>query len=163
MRIYKYQEGDSFPEHIDYKMRRKVIERDGASGKLVECVDQSFITLLVYLNEDFEGDQTGYWPDHQGIHCRFLRKAEKQMEKKNHQVLITPQAGTAVLQYQNVLHEGLPPTSGTKYVLRTDIIHRSRKTSRHAKLPPLETEHRNGEFVGEWERLFETSCKNYAD
>jgi len=33
---------------------------------------QTFITLLIYLNDDFEGGTTNYWAFHEGIHCRFL-------------------------------------------------------------------------------------------
>jgi len=60
-----------------------------------------------------------------------------------------------VVQDQNILHEGLPTTKGIKYILRTDIIHereaiRSLGFSTKAK-------------DSGWERLFETSCKNYAD
>jgi len=62
-----------------------------------------------------------------------------------------------VLQEQNLLHEGSAPTHGTKYILRTDIIH-----ERH-RPRPARVEAPTAEFVGEWERIFETSCKNYAE
>ena len=55
IRVYKYEVGDCFPEHIDYKVKRTVYRE----GK--EYIQQSFITLLVYLNDDFKGGQTGYW------------------------------------------------------------------------------------------------------
>ena len=152
MRVYKYEVGEVFPEHIDYKVKRSVIK----SGK--EYVQQSFLTLLIYLNEDFEGGETGYWPDHNGIHCRFLRSVEKQQCKKDHQVLIKPKKGLSVIQDQNILHEGLPPTKGTKYILRTDIIH-EREVVRNQKVKVDLSKNKEGE----WERLFETSCKNYAD
>ena len=149
LRVYKYEVGDSFPEHIDYKVKRTIF-RDGR-----EYIQQSFLSLLVYLNEDFEGGQTGYWPDHNGIHCRFLRAEEKLGSKKSHQIMIKPKTGMMVVQDQNILHEGLPTLKGNKYILRTDIIHereaiRSLGVSNKAK-------------DGNWERLFETSCKNYAD
>lgn len=149
IRIYKYDVGDSFPEHIDYKVKRTVF-RDGC-----EYVQQSFLTLLVYLNDDFKGGETGYWPDHNGIHCRFLRAEEKQSCRKDHQISITPKTGLMVVQDQNILHEGLPPTKGVKYILRTDIIH-ERKAIRSLGVS-------NKAKDGVWERLFETSCKNYAD
>ena len=75
--------------------------------------------------------------------------------KKNHQVVIKPKAGLAVVQNQNILHEGLPPTQGVKYILRTDIIH-EREVVRAAGV-------KNNNKKLDWERLFETSCKNYAD
>ena len=149
IRIYKYDVGDSFPEHIDYKVKRTVF-RDG-----YEYVQQSFLTILVYLNDDFKGGETGYWPDHNGIHCRFLRAEEKQSCRKDHQISITPKTGLMVVQDQNILHEGLPPTKGVKYILRTDIIH-ERKVIRSLGIS-------NKAKDGVWERLFETSCKNYAD
>ena len=140
LRIYKYNPGDAFPEHIDYKVKRN---RE-------DSVQQSFMSLLVYLNDDFENGETGYWPNHSGIHCRFLRDVEKQHFKKDHQILIKPKLGMCVVQDQNILHEGLPPAKGIKYLLRTDIIH-EKKVERKEKIN------------GDWERLFETSCKNYAD
>lgn len=120
-----------------------------------EYVQQSFLSLLVYLNEDFDGGETGYWPDHNGIHCRFLRAEEKQGRKKDHQVVITPKTGTMVIQDQNILHEGLPTTKGTKYILRSDIIHEREVIRKKGVTSNVKDEN--------WERLFETSCKNYAD
>jgi prolyl 4-hydroxylase len=151
IRIYKYHEQTCFPEHIDYKVKRTIFRDEK------EYVQQSFLTLLIYLNDDFEGGQTGYWPDHNGIHCRFLRNVEKQCTRKDHQVLIQPKIGMAVIQDQNILHEGLPTTKGIKYILRTDIIHEREVIPN----PKIKKEDKNKN--GDWERLFETSCKNYAD
>mgnify|MGYP006411309145 CR=1 FL=1 len=151
-RIYKYDIGDAFPEHIDYKVKRNIIKDNK------EFVEQSFLTLLIYLNDDFEGGETGYWPDHNGIHCRFLRNVERCSNKKDHQIIIKPQTGMCVVQDQNILHEGLPPTKGIKYILRTDIIHQ-REVIRN-KYTKIDL---SKDKTGEWERLFETSCKNYAD
>jgi hypothetical protein len=52
----------------------------------------------------------------------------------------------------------LPPTHGTKYILRTDVIF-ERVIPRSAKLKniPLDPPKQ-----GAWKRLFETCCKNYA-
>jgi hypothetical protein len=154
LRLYKYEPGDAYPEHIDTKARRISVCEDQS-----RVVQQSVYTLLVYLNDDFSGGQTGYWPDHAGIHCRFRRSEEKQhSSKKQHQVCVTPVAGMAVIQDQNILHEGLPTTKGVKYILRTDLVF-ERVVPRSAKLKNAPPEPAHG---GEWERLFETSCKNYA-
>jgi hypothetical protein len=155
MRLYKYEVGESYAEHLDPKLKRISVQEDQS-----RVFEQSVYSLLVYLNEGFEGGETGYWPDHTGIHCRFLRKEEKQHASvKQHQVLIVPETGKAVMQDQNILHEGLPPTkNGPKYILRTDIIF-TRVVPRSSKLknaPPEPVRQ------GQWERLFETSCKNYA-
>jgi prolyl 4-hydroxylase len=148
-RVYKYNVGTAFPEHLDYKVTRRIFRNND------EYVQQSFLSLLVYLNDDFEGGITGYWPDHNGVHCRFLRNVERQCSVKDHQVAITPKTGLGVVQDQNILHEGTPTTKGVKYILRTDIIH-ERKVPHN---PKIQKENKDGD----WERLFETSCKNYAD
>lgn len=150
IRIYKYNPGDAFPEHLDYKVKRNVIENEK------EVVQQSFLSLLIYLNDDFEGGETGYWPDINGVHCRFIKNVDKQSTKKEHQIKIKPTTGLCVIQDQNILHEGLPTTKGIKYLLRTDVIHQ-KEMNRPDKVIIDKSK------LGEWERLFETSCKNYAD
>ena len=133
------------------KLKKKCVKYENE-----EFVEQSFLTLLIYLNDDFEGGETGYWPDHNGIHCRFLRNEENNLVKKDHQVVIKPVTGLSVIQDQNILHEGLPTSKGIKYILRTDIIHRKKMNRpKNVSLDP--------NSYGTWERLFETSCKNYAD
>lgn len=156
LRIYKYACGQAFPEHIDYKMRR-VVWRDGKKYE-----QMSYMTLLIYLNDDFKGGETGFWTQHdvQGKkeHCRFLRG----IENKPHQVLIQPLKGRMLISDQNLLHEGIPPSTGIKYVLRTDIIH-EREMIIHDRVRATMKESDFIDRLGEWERLFETSCKNYAD
>lgn len=158
LRLYKYNEGDAFPEHLDYKVQRKIVKMDKDRKEFRRYVQQSFLTLLVYLNDDFEGGETGYWPDQTGIRCRFLNKDEKLHSKKEHQIKIVPTKGTGVIQDQNILHEGIPPIKGTKYILRTDIIH-EKCIIPHPKL----NENLNCSHEEQWSNLFETSCKNYAD
>jgi hypothetical protein len=152
MRLYRYNVGESFPEHHDYKVRRRIVTEEG------EFIEQSFTTLLLYLNDDFEDGQTGYWPDETGIHCRFKKDVDDQSSKrKEHQILITPETGKAVLQYQDIMHEGIAPKKGVKYILRTDVIYRQ-KIVRPEKL-----KNKPRPNVGNWERVFEASCRNYAD
>ena len=153
-RYYKYDEGDVFPEHVDYKLARTVVRLDPNTKQLKEYRQQSFFTLLIYLNDSFQHGETGYWPNHKGIHCRFLRD----QELKPHQIVIRPRTGMGVIQEQNILHEGVAPTKGIKYILRTDIIH-EKEIQRDARLKVRPTRAQ----VGDWERIFETSCKNYAD
>eukprot|EP01097_Dermamoeba_algensis_P011705 TRINITY_DN9189_c0_g1_i1.p1 TRINITY_DN9189_c0_g1~~TRINITY_DN9189_c0_g1_i1.p1 ORF type:complete len:268 (+),score=31.86 TRINITY_DN9189_c0_g1_i1:76-879(+) len=153
IRVYKYEVGEAFPEHVDYKSGRDVM-RETPNG-LQKYRQQTFFTLLIYLNDEFSGGETGYWTNHQGIHCRFLRDCEW----KPHQHVIIPQNGTCVVQEQNILHEGTPIQKGRKYVLRTDIIHEKPCASydeKHNKKSQLNSN-------PSWERIFETSCKNYAD
>jgi len=148
IRAYKYDKGDSFPEHYDYGMRR-VSVKDGK-----KTTYQSFVTVLVYLNDDFEGGHTVYWPDQTGIHCRFVMDADKQGNKKNPAIDITPKTGTMVLQGQEILHEGQPP-SGTKYILRTDILYK--------RTVVMDPRLKVKDYEGEFDEIFEPGCKNFAD
>ena len=84
------------------------------------------------------------------------------IENKPHQVLIQPLKGRMLISDQNLLHEGIPPSTGIKYVLRTDIIH-EREMIIHDRVRATMKESDFADRLGEWERLFETSCKNYAD
>jgi predicted 2-oxoglutarate/Fe(II)-dependent dioxygenase YbiX len=61
----------------------------------------SQFTLLAYLNADFEGGETsfGRWS-------------------------VTPETGMALLFRHEIEHAGASVVSGTKYVLRTDVMYR---------------------------------------
>ena len=152
IRTYKYDKGDVFPEHLDYKMLRYVV-RNG-----VKYLQHSFLTLLIYLNgfPDFIEGVTGYWPDHKGIHCRYKRDSEKLSSVKDHQLIVTPKIGRIVLQGQDILHEGTAPQKGTKYIIRTDVMYERVAFQ-------IKGEDYSKDSIGEWQRQFESSCKNYAD
>lgn len=66
--------------------------------------EMSHFTFMVYLNDDFEGGAT-----------------------KFHDIIITPKKGMAVVFLHKLRHEGMVLTSGTKYILRTDIMYRHNK------------------------------------
>jgi prolyl 4-hydroxylase len=65
--------------------------------------ERSQLTFMVYLNGGFEGGNTEF--------LDFDTRA-------------VPQAGRALLFQHQVLHEGCEVTSGTKYVLRSDVMYR---------------------------------------
>jgi prolyl 4-hydroxylase len=89
LRGYRYREGQAFKPHYDGSYR--------ASRDL-----ESELTLLVYLNDDFEGGET-----------RFLASDEA----------VRPRTGAVLLFAHRVLHEGAAVTRGTKYVLRSDVMY----------------------------------------
>jgi predicted 2-oxoglutarate/Fe(II)-dependent dioxygenase YbiX len=93
-RFYRYGVGQKFARHFDGYVERE----DGA------C---SHLTLLIYLNDDFEGGQTRFFPFH-----------------LDREVTVQPEAGTAVVFLHRQLHEGSPVLRGRKYVLRTDVMYR---------------------------------------
>lgn len=86
LRFYKYLPGQRFKMHKDGPW-----QEDGRTSKL---------TLLVYLNEGFEGGAT----DFRGFQVR-------------------PMTGTALLFIHDTWHEGAAVTAGTKYVLRSDVLY----------------------------------------
>ena len=69
---------------------------------------ESRLTFMVYLNSDFEGGAT-----------------------KFDEVTITPKTGTALLFVHEQKHESLPIKSGTKYVLRSDVLYRDTLSEQH--------------------------------
>jgi|SRR5215471_21802963 len=66
--------------------------------------EQSRYTFMVYLNEGFDGGET-----------IFLVEPEK---------VITPKSGLALLFQHPIIHEGAKVKTGTKYVVRTDLMYR---------------------------------------
>jgi predicted 2-oxoglutarate/Fe(II)-dependent dioxygenase YbiX len=90
LRFYRYRDGQQFKPHIDGPYKKSETEK-------------SKITLLLYLNEDFEGGNT-----------TLVLEGEE----------IEPKEGMLFLFEHKIMHCGRPVTKGTKYVLRTDVMYR---------------------------------------
>lgn len=88
-RFYKYSVNQRFKRHIDGRFKRNENE-------------ESRITFLIYLNDDFEGGSTIF----------------KDLEVK-------PKTGDALCFFHEIWHEGSIITEGVKYVLRSDIMYRN--------------------------------------
>lgn len=93
LRCYRYRPGQHFARHYDGYFERDTGER-------------SLLTLMVYLNEGFEGGSTVF-------HDLGL--------------VVTPRAGHALLFQHHLLHEGCTVHTGTKYALRSDIMYGPRE------------------------------------
>ena len=87
-RFYKYESNQRFKRHIDGRFRRNENE-------------ESRITFMVYLNNDFTGGET-----------------------KFDDLTIIPQRGMALCFIHEQKHEGCPVNEGTKYVIRTDVMYK---------------------------------------
>jgi predicted 2-oxoglutarate/Fe(II)-dependent dioxygenase YbiX len=87
LRFYKYTEGQRFKMHKD--------------GPWMEDGLRSRLTILVYLNDGFEGGLTQF-----------------------KEFAVTPVRGEALLFVHEKWHEGAAVTSGVKYVLRSDVMYR---------------------------------------
>ena len=89
-RCYRYSPGQQFAAHYDGAYVRSAQER-------------SLLTLIVYLNDDFDGGRTAF--------LDFGLEA-------------LPKAGTALVFQHLLLHEGCTVTSGVKYAMRSDVMYR---------------------------------------
>lgn len=87
-RFYKYESEQRFKRHIDGRYKRN--ERE-----------ESRITFMIYLNEEFEGGETAF-----------------------DEVTIKPKSGDALCFIHEIKHEGRPVTRGIKYALRSDVMYR---------------------------------------
>ncbi len=65
------------------------------------ATEESRITFMIYLNEGYTGGETTF-----------------------DEVTIHPSTGTALCFIHELKHEGCPVLSGTKYVLRSDVMYR---------------------------------------
>ncbi|WP_108869183.1 2OG-Fe(II) oxygenase [Aquimarina aquimarini] len=90
-RFYKYDTGQKFKRHIDGRFKRNEEE-------------ESRITFLVYLNDNFTGGKTKF--DDLTIH---------------------PVQGKALCFIHEQKHESTPIQDGVKYVLRSDIMYKKLK------------------------------------
>jgi prolyl 4-hydroxylase len=89
-RCYRYEPGQRFAPHTDGAYRRDEQE-------------VSLLTLMVYLNEGFDGGETA-----------FHDLGQK----------VAPRTGMALLFQHRTYHEGCEVTRGIKYVLRSDVMYR---------------------------------------
>ena len=108
-----------------------VVRYDGNSegqDRLRMHTDSSHLSFNVLLNDEFEGGGTRYVvsysealthfpiscfkPDSSNIiYCRFHDRI------KGETIEIQPKVGEVLLSHAMILHEGLPTTNGTRYIL----------------------------------------------
>jgi hypothetical protein len=74
---------------------------DGAFVR--DAREQSFLTLMVYLNDDFEGGSTDFLAE---------------------EIRVKPERGMVLVFDHPLVHQGAPVLRGAKYVMRTDVMYR---------------------------------------
>jgi prolyl 4-hydroxylase len=94
IRVYRYGPGEKHGTHWD-----TVVHLDGGI--------QSLVTLVFYLNDDFEGGETDFPELNQRI---------------------VPKKGRALMFPHRILHTASEVVKGAKFVLRTDILYRASST-----------------------------------
>lgn len=95
LRFYRYDPGQQFNWHQDFPY-----ERDNG--------EKSFLTFMIYLNEDCEGGQTSF--------------EDSYSDESFDEFQVQPKQGMALFFEHAIHHKGEPITSGRKYVLRTDVM-----------------------------------------
>lgn len=115
-RFYRYKNGQQFKVHPDGSFKRDDFE----------C---SKITVIIYLNENFEDGMTVFVNPYQEVE---------------------PKTGRLLLFAHGQLHKGNEVPSGTKYVLRTDVMYRKESVS----IDSTEIVE-NEVFIGKMENIFE--------
>jgi hypothetical protein len=122
MRLNKYGNGDHFSPHKDAQYVPSGDER-------------SLLSLLIYMNDDFEkGETKFYFPkqlptcDVKGLTIAEEIESHGGLENGFECVNLKPKKGFAVLFTHNLLHEGMPPEildclhQTERLVLRTDVL-----------------------------------------
>jgi len=100
LRFLRYHKGEYFGPHFDGEYRRD----DG---------ERSYITLMLYLNEGFEGGNTTF----------LDMNSEARYE-------VNLQTGMVLLFQHDIFHEGSLLKGGAKYCMRTDVMYSKSVTSR---------------------------------
>ena len=98
--VYRYTAGQRFKRHQD-----GVVETDQS--------EESRFTVLIYLNEECQGGETIFSDaDRSGSRVKFINTS------------VQPETGMILVFNQELWHEGAEVISGTKYVLRTDVLYK---------------------------------------
>ncbi|PHS06077.1 MAG: hypothetical protein COA78_14680 [Blastopirellula sp.] len=96
LRFYRYDPGQQFNWHQDFSYER-------------ENGEQSFYTLLIYLNGEFEGGATSF--------------EDSYSDESFAEFSVEPKAGMALFFEHPLHHKGEPVIRGRKYILRTDVMY----------------------------------------
>ena len=92
-RFYRYTPGQFFAWHRDGSFRRN--ERE-----------QSLVTLMIYLDEGFEGGSTDF-----------------DVPQREATIRVVPERGAVLLFRHGLRHQGASVVRGVKHVLRTDVMY----------------------------------------
>lgn len=96
IRFYRYEAEQQFNWHQDFPYERE-------SGEM------SFLTLLIYLNDDYKGGETLF--------------DDSCSEEPFDDLAIVPESGMALFFEHQTHHKGELISEGVKYVMRTDVMY----------------------------------------
>lgn len=109
----RYKSGGHFAPHTD-------------GNTIIDFNHRSLRSVIIYLS-DCKGGETAMQTDEQLTNLslddegRYAGSADFEVAK------VSPAPGRVLTFFQNIVHEGRPPTDGTvKYIIRTDIMYERR-------------------------------------
>lgn len=109
-RGFRYDEKCVYRPHLDGSWPQSYVTPEGTYACPKQSAVKSYLTFLIYLNDDFEGGETRFYLP-QGI--------ARGVVPRTGSVLVFPQGNLASL-----IHEGSEVTKGMKYVVRSDVLYR---------------------------------------
>ena len=107
LRFLRYDEGQYFAPHFDGCFIRRHGKREG---------DTSFLTVMLYLNEDYEGGATTFLSSSPAENC----------------LAVQPSEGMLLVFEHRVYHEGSCLEKGRKYAIRSDVMYTCKCSDRSA-------------------------------
>jgi hypothetical protein len=114
-RFFRYAQGCVYRPHIDGSWPESTIDANGNYCTTLNATTKSYLTFLMYLNDDFTGGETRFYIANGNggmtVHGIIPQQGS---------VLCFPQGNTASL-----VHEGSAVTDGCKYVVRTDVLYQA--------------------------------------
>ena len=102
LRLCRYSSEGFFLPHYDEDVTKSEYER-------------SFCTIMIYLNDDFEGGATHFYNQHQ----RHYQIANDEHCVYTYQ----PRTGDALLFLSQITHDGGRVVSGKKYIMRSEVLY----------------------------------------
>ncbi|KAG2389254.1 hypothetical protein C9374_014654 [Naegleria lovaniensis] len=110
-RLYKYEKNQHFLKHFDGTNKRILSMMNDGKTIQAQYLEQSFLTVLIYLNNVEEGGETQFFD----------------AKSKQETFQLKPEMGSAVVFCHEMLHQGNDVLAGVKYLLRTDICYMKKK------------------------------------
>lgn len=117
IRFYRYTGGERFAPHYD-----------GCFARNRRDIERSFMTIIIYLNDDPKrvGGETSFFFNPHRIKVEKPYDVARVDGIKMGVTRVKPEVGAALVFYHShplsPLHEGTELSSGSKYVLRSDIM-----------------------------------------
>jgi hypothetical protein len=89
-----------------------------------DLTTRSIYTIIIYLNNDFEGGETQFVKPHSD---RLIGQTVNKELENGYDIIcsIKPITGSAVIFNHNTIHAGMTVMSGNKHIIRSDIVYKN--------------------------------------